>query len=256
MSILERIAGRVRERLPGSRARAGAWAARADAAPPPRDFSGALTRGTGLRVIAEFKPASPSRGALRPGADVRAYARAYERGGAAAMSVLTEPEFFGSGLDRLEAARESCALPLLRKDFLLDPVQVDEARACGADAVLLIVALLDDAALRDLLQAARGRGMDALVEAHDRLEVERALACGASLLGINQRDLATLSIDAGLVERLLPGVPRGIPVVAESGLERREDLVRLREAGCGAFLVGTALMAAPDPEAVLRGWLT
>lgn len=256
MSVLDRIAARVRERLPETLARAGAWAARADAAPAPRDFLGALTRVEGLRVIAEYKPASPSRGAIRAGADVREVARAYEAGGAAAMSVLTEPEFFGSGLDRLEAARDACALPLLRKDFLLDPVQIDEARACGADAVLLIVAMLDDAGLRDLLQAARGRGMEALVEAHDRDEAERALDAGASLLGINQRDLGTLAIDPGLALRLVPTLPREVPVVAESGIRTREDLLRLREAGCRAFLVGTTLMTAPDPAAMLRGWLT
>jgi indole-3-glycerol phosphate synthase len=255
VSVLGRIADGVRARLPELRRLAGAWAARADAQPPARDFAGALTGDPGLRVIAEFKPASPSRGSIRPDADVRAFARAFEAGGAAAMSVLTEPEFFGSGLDRLEAARTACSLPLLRKDFLLDPVQIDEARASGADAVLLIVALLDDARLRDLMQAAAGRGMASLVEAHDRAEAERALTAGAGLLGVNQRNLNTFEIDPGLVERMLPTLPRGVPVVAESGLRSREDLRRLHAAGCRAFLVGTTLMEAPDPAAALRGWL-
>ncbi len=251
--VLERIAARVRERLRERRSlvRPGRVASDADAAPPPLDFVAPLLR-PGLNVIAEFKPASPSSGPIRPGASVEAVAREYDEAGAAAMSVLTEPDFFGSSLESLGLARRACGLPLLRKDFIVDPYQVDEARAAGADAVLLIVALLDRRALRDLLEAARGRGLAALVEVHDERELDRALEEGASLLGLNQRNLRDMSLDAGLALRLLPRVPRERVVVAESGLSRREQLVALREAGCHAFLIGTHLMKAPSPGAALR----
>ena len=252
--MLDRIAARCRERLLATKRResAAAVSRRAEEAPPPLDFLAPLRRADRLNVIAEFKPASPSRGSIRPGADVAALAREYERGGASAMSVLTEPDFFGSGLDRLEAARRACRLPLLRKDFLTDVYQVDEARAAGADAVLLIVSLLDDAALRDLHDAARGRKMEALVEVHDEHEVERGLSAGARLVGVNQRDLRDLSMDRGLVQRLMPRLPKEVTVVAESGLGARESLEELRAAGCHAFLIGSHLMAASSPSAALR----
>lgn len=252
--LLERIAARCRERLQETKRResAAAVSRRADAVPPPLDFLEPLRRPAGLNVIAEFKPRSPTRGSIRPDADVAVVAQEYERSGACAMSVLTEPEFFGSGLDRLETARRACRLPLLRKDFLTDAYQVDEARAARADAVLLIVSLLDDAALRDLLEAAFARKMEALVEVHDEHEIERALRVGARVVGINQRDLRDLSIDRGLVKRLMPRLPPDVTVVAESGLGSRESLKELRAAGCHAFLIGSHLMAAPSPAAVLR----
>lgn len=251
--VLEAIASRVRERLRERKAvlRPGQLASEADAAPPPRDFLAPLQR-PALNVIAEFKPASPSEGPIRPGASVEAVAREVEAAGAAALSVVTEPDFFGSSLDNLDRARRACDLPILRKDFVLDPYQVDEARARGADAVLLIVALLDRPALRDLLAAARERGMAALVEVHTERELDRALEEGAGLVGINQRDLSDLSVDRGLALRLLRRVPPDRIVVAESGLRTRAELEALREAGCHGFLVGTRLMRAPSPGAALR----
>lgn len=253
MSLLAEIVGSTRRRVAAARAGESdaALARRAATAPAPRDFVAAL-RGPGIRLVAEFKPASPSRGPLRPDADVREYVAAYTDAGAAAISVLTEPRYFGSGLDRLEAARGATTLPLLRKDFVVDPYQVDEARAAGADAVLLLARLLDDEELSRLVAAAEARGMCALVEAHDAAEIGRAIEAGARVVGINQRDLGSLEIDRTLAERLLPSVPAGVPVVAESGLRDAEDLRRLRAAGCAAFLVGTRLMEASDPGAALR----
>jgi indole-3-glycerol phosphate synthase len=204
-----------------------------------------------LNVIAEFKPASPSRGPIRPGADVEEIARRYEAEGAAAMSVLTEPEFFGSSVEHLEKARRACGLALLRKDFVLHPYQVDESRAAGADAVLAVVAALDGSALRDIVEAAHGRGMAALVEVHDERELERALVVEARLVGLNQRDLRDLSLDRDRATRLLPLVPGEVASVIESGLDDREQLLRLREAGADAFLIGTLLMETDDPGRAL-----
>jgi len=254
MAVLEKIVGRCKERLDLTRKRRSpaSVAAAAEEALPAKDFTGALRRSDRLNIIAEFKPASPSRGQIRPDADAAEVVREYERAGAAAVSVLTEPEFFGSGLDRLEKARSSCSLPLLRKDFILDPYQVDEARAANADAVLLIVAILEDPPLRDLIQSVEGRDMAALVEVHDEAELERALKAEASLVGINQRDLRDLSLDLNLASRLLPMLPKQVTAVAESGLSRREQLVRLREAGCHAFLIGSYLMVSPKPRLALE----
>lgn len=251
--VLEAIASRVRERLRERKAvvRPGRLAAEAEAAAPPRDFLAPLRR-PAFNVIAEFKPASPSEGPIRPGAPVEALAREFEEAGAAALSVVTEPDFFGSSLDNLERARGACELPILRKDFVLDPYQVDEARARGADAVLLIVRLVDRPALRDLLAAARERRLAALVEVHTEAELDRALEEDAELVGINQRDLSDLSLDRALALRLLRRVPRGRLVVAESGLRSRADLEALREAGCHGFLIGTHLMRAPSPGGALR----
>ncbi len=251
--VLGAIASRVRERLRERKAvlRPGRLALEADAAPPPRDFLAPLRR-PALNVIAEFKPASPSEGPIRPGASVETIAREYEEAGAAALSVVTEPDFFGSSLDNLDRARGACDLPILRKDFVLDPYQVDEARARGADAILLIVALLDRPALRDLLASSRERRLAALVEVHTERELDRALEEEAGLVGINQRDLSDLSVDRGLAPRLLRRIPRDRVVVVESGLAAKAELVALREAGCHGFLVGTHLMRAPSPGAALR----
>lgn len=253
MVMLERIMRRCRERLDLARQRRSpaSVARAAEEAPLPKDFTGALRRPDRLNIVAEFKPASPSRGPIRPDADVAEVAREYEAAGAAAVSVLTEPEFFGSGLDRLEKARAACSLPLLRKDFILDLYQVDEARAAGADAVLLIVSALDDPALRDLIQSAHGRGMAALVEVHDEHQLERALKAEACQVGINQRNLHDLSLDPELAMRLLPLLPPEVTAVAESGLSEREHLLRLRDAGCHAFLIGSHLMVSPVPRLAL-----
>ena len=180
-------------------------------------------------------------------------ARGYEAAGAAAISVLTDEPFFGGRMAHLEEVRQATALPVLRKDFVLDPWQVWEARAAGADAVLLIVAALTDAELRSLLGVAREAGLDALVEVHDRSELDRALAAGSRIVGVNNRDLKTLAVSLETAARRSPpAIPDDVVAVAESGIRTSADLVRLREAGFDAFLVGERLMAAPDPGEALR----
>jgi indole-3-glycerol phosphate synthase len=211
------------------------------------DFAGALRQDGGARIIAEFKPASPSHGPIKPDADVVEIVGQYESAGAAAISVLTEPELFGSSLDDLARARAACGIPILRKDFLVDPYQVDEAREAGADAVLVIVSILDGSALVDLVQASEGRGMTPMVEIHDEHELEQAYDVGAKVIAINQRDLRDLSLDLKRAERLLPRLPPGTTAVAESGLSEREEIDRLRGLGCHAFLIGTHLMEAEQP---------
>jgi indole-3-glycerol phosphate synthase len=218
----------------------------AEAAPPPRAFARALRSATEVRLLAEIKRRSPSAGAIREGADPAEVARAYAAGGAAALSVLTDAEFFGGSLEALRLARLAVELPLLRKDFTIDPVQVWEARAAGADAILLIVRILDDARLRDLRALAEGLGMDALVEIHDAAELARALAAGASLIGINNRDLSTFRTDLGLSLDLAPRVSPTSTLVAESGIRTADDVRRLGEAGVDAILVGESLMRQPD----------
>jgi indole-3-glycerol phosphate synthase len=224
---------------------------KARAAPPPRDFVGAL-RGRQPAVIAEVKRASPSRGVLREDFDPVAIAKSYERGGAACLSVLTDREFFqGSGED-LVAARAACALPVLRKDFVIDPLQVAESRALGADAILLIAACLEDAAMRELEAAALDLGMAVLVEVHDAAELSRALKLRTPLLGINNRDLRTFDTRLETTLDLLPRIPPGRLVITESGILSRAHVERMRVAGVQAFLVGEAFMRAPDPGGALR----
>jgi indole-3-glycerol phosphate synthase len=253
MSVLARILERKRDEVVALRRAPGEAELErlARAADAPRGFARALREGARPRVIAEFKRASPSKGAIRAGADAAEIARAYAGAGAAALSVLTDREFFAGSLDDLRAARGAGGVPVLRKDFVVDPLQVLEARAAGADAVLLIVAALDEATLRELHASIRGLGMDALVEVHDRLELERALACGADLIGVNNRDLHTFKTDVAVTRELAP-LCAGRTLVSESGLERAETLVALERAGVHAFLVGEALMREPDPGAALR----
>lgn len=212
---------------------------------------GALAQ-DGMSVIAEFKRRSPSAGALREGASVREVVSAYERGGARALSVLTEEEHFGGSLDDLREARAACDLPILRKDFVVDAYQLLEAVEAGADAVLLIVAALGDEELRGLDAAARALELEVLVEVHDRAELERAVALEPALLGINNRDLRDFSVDVGRTLELAAGVPDGVVVVAESGIGGPHQLRQLADAGVSAVLVGEALMRAADPEDALR----
>ena len=224
----------------------------AAAAPPPRSLGAVLSpSGGATRVIAEVKRASPSVGSIRE-LDPAVIARAYVRGGAAAISVLTDAAGFGGSLDDLRAVREAVAVPLLRKDFILDPVQLLEARAAGADAVLLIVAALDPTALRGLTEAAAELGLEALVEVHTGAELDRARAAGARLIGINHRDLGTFEVDLGVSERLLPGMRGDEVVVCESGIRGPADVARLRAAGAANFLVGEALVRADDPGRLLE----
>ena len=217
-----------------------------------RPFNEALVR-PGLSLIAEFKRRSPSAGALAPDSiDIAAQVSAYERGGAAALSVLTDEPHFGGSLADLRAARAACELPIIRKDFVVDPYQLYEAAVNGADAVLLIVAALDDEDLRALHQEARSIDLDCLVEVHDAEELERALEAGAEVIGINNRNLDDMSVDLGTTLELMPDVPAGKTVVAESGISGRGELEELDRRGVDAVLIGGALMAAPDPESKVR----
>lgn len=216
-----------------------------------RRLRAALSR-PGIGVIAEFKRRSPSAGALRDGAELTEIARAYERGGADALSVLTEGPHFDGSLEDLRAARAACELPLLRKDFIVDPYQLYEARQAGADAALLIVAALTTADLRALHELARDLGLDVLIEVHDRAELRAALDVGADLIGINNRDLRDFSVDVERTFALLDAIPAGVRVVSESGIGEPHQLARLREAGVDGVLVGESLMRAPAPEAALR----
>jgi indole-3-glycerol phosphate synthase len=219
-----------------------------------RDFAASMreTIGAGrAAVIAEVKKASPSKGVLRDAFDPAAIAASYERHGAACLSVLTDERFFQGSAEALRAARGACALPVLRKDFIVDPIQVDEARAMGADAVLLIVACLDDARLRDLEAHAHALGMAVLVEVHDGAELDRALRLSTPLVGINNRDLRTFQVSLEVTLGLLDRLPPDRLVVTESGILGRDDVQRMRARGVDAFLVGEAFMRADDPGQAL-----
>jgi len=210
-----------------------------------------LARPGSLNVIAECKRRSPSRGVLRADYDAAAIAARYEASGAAAISVLTEPTFFDGSLDDLEDVRHRVSLPVLRKDFVIDEYQLVEARAAGADAVLLIVAALDNGRLRALHEGARALGLAVLVEVHTREELDRALALSPDLVGVNSRDLRTLRVDPAAALALVDAIPDEVVAVAESGLSRHEDLCRFRDRGCDAFLVGERLLSSPDPGRAL-----
>jgi indole-3-glycerol phosphate synthase len=226
----------------------------AKAATPLRDFSAALTR-DGINILAELKPASPSRGVLREPFDAVALGRSLEAAGATALSILTEEEFFHGSLKNLREARKNISLPVLRKDFIFDPWQVWETRANDADSFLLIVATLDDALLSDLIALGRELGMEPLVEVHTSAELERAIAADARILGVNNRDLKTLSVRPETSVELIEQIPNHCIAVSESGLRTHDDLVRLRAAGFDAFLIGEHLMLAPDPAAALTNLL-
>jgi indole-3-glycerol phosphate synthase len=216
-----------------------------------RPFSEALVR-PGLSLVAEFKRRSPSAGEIRPGSEVAEVVTAYERGGAAALSVLTEEAYFGGSLDDLRAAREASDLPILRKDFTVDPYQLYEAAVSGADAVLLIAAALGDDDLASLYDHARALDLDCVVEVHDTDDLERALEMDADVIGINNRDLRDLSVDVSTTLELMTDVPAGKTVVSESGYEHRGQLEELDRIGVDAVLIGEMLMRAGDPEAMVR----
>ena len=204
------------------------------------------------RVIAECKRRSPSKGILRADYDPAAHARAYADAGAAAISVLTEPTFFDGSPDHLEAARDAVSVPLLRKDFIVSEYQLLEAAVLGADAVLLIVGAIEQETLRSLLQAADRLSLAALVEAHDVDELRRAVDAGARVIGVNSRNLRTLSVEPDVFDRIAVQLPRDVTAVAESGIRTRDDIARLSLIGYHAFLVGERLIAQPDPGAALR----
>ena len=205
----------------------------------------------GIRIIAECKRRSPSKGVLRDNYDPAAIARGYEAGGAAASSVLTEPTFFDGSLDHLRLVRDVVDIPILRKDFIVTPYQIIEAAAAGADAVLLIVAALDDALLQALAATARRYELDTLVEVHDREELDRAVAAGARVIGVNSRNLRTLVVSPTVLDDLGPFIPRDVVAVAESGLKTSDDVRRLRAARYDAFLIGERFMTAAEPGAAL-----
>ncbi len=228
------------------------------AAPGRRDFRSALVEGRsarGMAVISEIKRRSPSKGDLDPGLDAAEVAAEYEAGGASCLSVLTDEAFFGGSRADLEAARSACSLPVLRKDFTVGPLDLCDARAMGADAVLLIVAALDDAELTSLVDLARGLGLAALVEVHDDAELDRALAAGADLVGVNQRDLRTFEVDRERALRMGARLPDGVVAVAESGIRDAADVERLASVGYTAVLVGESLVRSADRRSAVDALL-
>ncbi len=248
-SILERIVERKRKEVAIARERVptAALEGRLSVAPPVRDFFAAVSAPGPIRLIAEFKRKSPSAGEIRPGATIEDVVRGYAAAGAAALSVLTDGWDFGGNLVDLESARLAVPLPVLRKEFIVDRYQVIEARAYGADAVLLIAECLDDCHLRSLYRDILDLGMTPLVELHDADQLPRVLDLGATLVGINNRDLKTMTTDLDHVLRLRDRVPDECVLVAESGIRSRADVERLEAAGIGAMLVGESLLKSPDP---------
>lgn len=254
--ILQTILGVKREEIAAARAQRDLASIRSDAekCPRPRDFTGALRRQMGAgrpAVIAEIKKASPSRGLLRSDFDVAAIARSYAQGGAACLSVLTDSRFFQGADEHLAIARASAPVPVLRKDFTIDPYQVYQARAIGADCILLIVAALAEPAMSELESLALELGMSALIEVHDEAELERALRLRSPLLGINNRDLRSFETTIDTTLRLSRAVPSDRLVVTESGIRSTEDVARLRAQGVNAFLVGETFMRAENPGQAL-----
>ncbi len=225
-------------------------------APPTRGFRDALARSEGLGVIAEIKRRSPSKGDLHPGLDPAALAADYAAGGATCLSVLTDEAFFGGSADDLALARTAVTIPVLRKDFTVCAADVCDARIIGADALLLIVAALDDAELTDLFALAGEVGLDALVEVHDESEVARALEVGATLVGVNQRDLVTFEVDTARAVRVAAAIPEGVVRVAESGITGPADAAKLAESGYDAVLVGESLVTAGAPTEAVRALRT
>lgn len=220
--------------------------------PAPKDFLRAVSKPDQMSIIAEIKKSSPSLGPIRPDANVREMARLYEDCGAVAISVLTDSKHFGGSIEDLKEARKTVETPILRKDFIIDEKQLYESRACGADAVLLIVAALEDTELQDLYQTASGLGLASLVETHNAREIERALKLGPSIVGINNRCLKTLKVDLSTSEKLRGMIPREVCVISESGIRDRTDALRLSTAGINALLIGTSIISSDDPGRTLR----
>jgi indole-3-glycerol phosphate synthase len=255
LNVLERIFARKEDEVATAKGRVSESELRAQAgdAGPTRGFAAALAKAsTPVALIAEVKKASPSKGVIRADFDAVNVAQAYERAGAHCLSVLTDVVGFQGSAENLKRARKATSLPCLRKDFLYDPYQVWEARAWGADAILLIATSLESSQIADLMGLAQSLGMDALVEVHDEQDVERALAAHATLVGVNNRNLADFTTDLSSTERLLPLFPEGTLKVSESALETQSDIQRVSSAGARAVLIGTTFCAAPDVESKVR----
>ena len=246
--ILDTIIAHTKEKLAGKRRRVplGDIKALAADAGATRGFGKALSAGTGIRLIAEVKKASPSQGVIREDFDPVGIARTYEESGASCLSVLTETKFFQGELEYLSRIRKAVTLPLLRKDFIIDEYQVHEARAAGADAILLIAACLDTNQIQDYIGIASGIGLDVLVESHTYQELDRSLIAGALIVGINNRDLTTFTVNLLTTLDLLKDIPDDRTVVSESGIKTRDDVVKLQQAGVDAILVGESLMREKD----------
>ncbi|HET9869816.1 MAG TPA: indole-3-glycerol phosphate synthase TrpC [bacterium] len=257
MSILQTIGATKRDEVARLKRERGLDSLRQGAASqaPPRDFFGAVARPGKLSLIGELKKASPSKGVLKADFDVRQLAPLYAKAGARALSVLTDVQYFQGDLSYLKQAQAASGLPVLRKDFLIDEHQVYEAREAGADAILLIVAMLSGGQLKELQQLAGELGMTVLVEVHDEAELDAALKASVKLLGINNRNLNDFKVDLQTSLRLMKGLPAGLPVVSESGIFTREDARSLKEQGASAILVGEAFMTAPDLPAAVRALL-
>jgi len=223
---------------------------------PPRGFHRALVDCPGVAIIAEAKKASPSKGVIRPDFDPVSIARHYKAGGAHAMSVLTDVDFFQGSIDYIPLVREAVDLPVLRKEFIIDPLQIREASLYGSDAILLIAAILDVSQMRDFRQMAEELGMDVLVEVHSEPEVDSALEAGSRLIGINNRNLNDFTVDLNTTFRLQRRIPHEIPVVSESGISTAEDMARLREGGVAAVLIGESLMRTADQGQLLKEFLS
>lgn len=256
MTILDDIIAYKREEVSSAKAATpiAALESLARDTPPPRGFERALRRASakGFALIAEIKKASPSKGIIRADFNPSALARAYGDGGAACLSVLTDGPSFQGSAESLRAARRAVSLPIIRKDFMIDPYQVAEARAWGADCILLILAVLSDAQARELMDAAAAFDLDILIEAHDEAEIDRAVGLGPAMIGVNNRDLKTFVTDLATTERLALRAPRDCMLVSESGINSHGDLIRLQAAGAGAFLVGEHLMRCDDVAAATR----
>jgi len=248
--MLDEILASTRTRVAELRAHGDALRTAATQVPPPRSLAAALSA-PGLGVVAEIKRRSPSAGEIAPGLDAPRQADRYVQGGAVAISVLTEPIYFGGSLADLTAVRDAVPVPVLRKDFIVDPVQLWEGRAAGADAVLLIVAALDASELEALLAGVAATGMEAMVEAHTAREVETAVAVGAEIVGVNNRDLATFTTDLAVAESIAPSIPDGVVTVGESGVSSTAGAARMAAAGYDAILVGEAAVRSADPTAFI-----
>jgi len=257
MSILQKIAETKREEVARLKKERGLASLKegARSQEPSKDFKAAIHRPGKLSLVGELKKASPSKGVLREDFQIEPLAKAYARSGAQALSVLTDVQYFQGALGNLKTAKRASGLPVLRKDFIIDELQVYEAREAGADAILLIAAMMPPAKLKELLALATEQAMSSLVEIHDERELEVALVAGAKLLGINNRNLDDFSVTLDVSLDLLKKCPKDIPVVSESGIFTRADAILLRDAGASAILVGEAFMTSPDVEAAVKALL-